>query len=390
MVLDRLRRVTRDGRWIPEVDGLRFVAIAGVLLFHMAGELGLRSGRVIPIEPRYDWLFSMIGNGDRGVQLFFVISGFILALPFVRQFLAGGKKVSLRKFYLRRVTRLEPPYLLSLLLIAGMLGVYLHGWQVGFFKHMAVSALYLHGLTYRSESWVSPVAWSLEIEIQFYVLAPLLMQVLRVRPAGLRRGLIVAAMIVFGVVQIMFLRDTVAMWTIAFYAQYFLAGLLLADIFTLEMGRIRGSWWWDVAGVAAAAGMVLIDRDWRAAMVVMPFVLGVLCLAALKSVGLRKFFGHPWIAVGGGMCYSIYLLHFALIAVLFKVTRRAIVFNDFLADYLVQIFVTLVPVVLLCTVFYVLVERPCMDPAWPSKLWMRLMGRPNREVRALDTTGVGE
>ena len=39
MLLDRIRRVTRDGRWIPEIDGLRFVAIMSVLLYHMLGEL---------------------------------------------------------------------------------------------------------------------------------------------------------------------------------------------------------------------------------------------------------------------------------------------------------------------------------------------------------------
>ena len=44
MLLDRIRRITRDGRWIPEIDGLRFVAIMSVLLFHLYGELQDRSG----------------------------------------------------------------------------------------------------------------------------------------------------------------------------------------------------------------------------------------------------------------------------------------------------------------------------------------------------------
>src|SRR5208337_4694349 len=84
MLLDRVRRVTRDGRWIPEIDGLRFVAIMSVLLYHMFGELENRSGRIIPVEPRYSGLFWPISNGNCGVSLFFIISGFVLALPFAR------------------------------------------------------------------------------------------------------------------------------------------------------------------------------------------------------------------------------------------------------------------------------------------------------------------
>jgi peptidoglycan/LPS O-acetylase OafA/YrhL len=109
MLLDRIRRVTRDGRWIPEIDGLRFVAIASVVLFHMFGELALRSGRIIAVEPRYEGLFKVILHGDRGAPPFFMISGFVLALPFARHILQGAGTVSLRKYFLRRVTRLEPP-----------------------------------------------------------------------------------------------------------------------------------------------------------------------------------------------------------------------------------------------------------------------------------------
>jgi peptidoglycan/LPS O-acetylase OafA/YrhL len=132
-----------------------------------------------------------------------------------------------------------------------------------------------------------------------------------------------------------------------------------------------------------------LDHEWKMAHAVLPFVLPILCVSAFKSVLLRKFFAHPWIAVIGGMCYSIYLLHLTFIAVVFKFTRHAILFNDFLANYVLQILVTGVPVLLLCGVFFLLVERPCMDPAWPAKLWQRLTD--NREqAHALDATAIAD
>lgn len=67
---NRLRRVTNGRAWIPEIDGLRFLAIAGVVLFHIGGELSARSGHIIPLEHRY-WLVGLaLGNADRGVRLF--------------------------------------------------------------------------------------------------------------------------------------------------------------------------------------------------------------------------------------------------------------------------------------------------------------------------------
>ena len=170
MLLDRLRRVTRDGRWVPEIDGLRFIAIVSVLSFHFGGEVVSRSGQVLTLEPRLNWLWWIMGNGDRGVILFFVISGMILAMPFARQFLLGARPVSLRKFYLRRLTRLEPPYLAALLISAVSILAYQHGARPGFLREAAATMVYQHSLFYGTPSPLNMVTWSLEVEIQFYVI----------------------------------------------------------------------------------------------------------------------------------------------------------------------------------------------------------------------------
>jgi peptidoglycan/LPS O-acetylase OafA/YrhL len=91
------------------------------------------------------------------------------------------------------------------------------------------------------------------------------------------------------------------------------------------------------------------------------------------------------------MCYSIYLLHFLFIAVLFKMTRHAILPQAmFFTNYAIQLLLVMLPVLLLCAVFFVLVERPCMDPDWPSKLWHALTGHPESEVAVLDAGGISE
>ena len=102
-VLRGLSRETSSGRFIPEMDGLRFAAIAMVVLYHLNGYLMAKTAFYERGTSQPDWLCRTALVGFHGVDLFFVISGFILALPFAAHHLAGAPSVSLRKYYLRRL-----------------------------------------------------------------------------------------------------------------------------------------------------------------------------------------------------------------------------------------------------------------------------------------------
>ena len=99
-----LRRVTTSGRYIPEIDGLRFIAIVPVIFYHMGMLSWLACGYCTPLEYGGGRIVNQL---DRGVPLFFVISGLILGLPFANQHLLGGKRVRLGSYLWRRVTRLD-------------------------------------------------------------------------------------------------------------------------------------------------------------------------------------------------------------------------------------------------------------------------------------------
>jgi peptidoglycan/LPS O-acetylase OafA/YrhL len=383
-VLNRLRRITRDGRWIPEIDSLRFIAIFSVFLFHLHRELLLRSGHVVTVQPRYQGLSTLLDQGNRGVPLFFVISGFILGLPFARHWLVRGPEVRLGRYFLRRLTRLEPPYIASYLVAILLFGVFTRGAGITrlYMEHVGAGIVYINSLVFQASNPVNPVTWSLEIEIQFYLLAPVFAQLFRVPHAASRRLLMIFMIAAFGGVQAVFPhRGYLVQHSIAFYAQYFLAGMLLADLYLL---RLKGkSGWWDAfALIGWGVFFAVPESVWTQAL--FPFLLLLLCAAALCSRYLRFFFSNQTIAVIGGMCYSIYLLHFLLIAVFFKVTRYLMVPQDYLATLLIQVMVTGAPVLLLCAVYYAYVERVFMDPEWPAKLWKGVHGSPRPATGALD------
>src|SRR5260221_6624436 len=105
----------------------------------------------------------MIGGGF-GVQLVFMISGFVLAMPFVRYHCCDGPPVPLGKYFLRRLTRVEPPYIVNLILCSALLYVS-HKYslrEIG--VHLAASLRYTHKLAFASHSSINPVGSRLEIE----------------------------------------------------------------------------------------------------------------------------------------------------------------------------------------------------------------------------------
>src|SRR5438132_61246 len=109
------KRQTNTTSFIPQIDGLRFLAIAMVLLYHINIFVTVK----VPFHftrpaSDYWWMFQLLDSDRKGVFLFFIISGFILALPFARATRQKGKQVRLKDYYLRRLTRLEPPYLLAM------------------------------------------------------------------------------------------------------------------------------------------------------------------------------------------------------------------------------------------------------------------------------------
>lgn len=144
---------------------------------HFAGLDGLRAAAIIGVvwhhSPRPDFL-AMFGRGFLGVDLFFILSGFLIATLLLREKERNGR-ISLRNFWARRFLRLMPAYYL---LLFGMLGAYL------IFKPgdpnttrltdgFAIYAFYL-------SNWFHPqannlgITWSLATEEQFYLIWPLI------------------------------------------------------------------------------------------------------------------------------------------------------------------------------------------------------------------------
>ena len=189
--LKHLRRRTTTGRFIAEVDGLRFVAIALVVFFHVHDYLTTKFRIPTGSAANEDWLDRFAATGHYGVHLFFIISGFVLALPFAAHYLGGRPPIRLRAYFLRRLTRLEPPYIIAMIGLAVALAA-TGAARAPVLPHLLASLGYVHNIVYGIPSTINVVAWSLEIEVQFYILAPALASLFIIRDRWVRRGAIIA------------------------------------------------------------------------------------------------------------------------------------------------------------------------------------------------------
>ena len=172
--------MTRNGETskVQVIEAMRGAAAIAVALFHIAGQL---DGAVAAVLRQFGWL---------GVDVFFVISGFVVPLSL------SGRDYTLRdfpRFLLRRLARLEPPYIASIVLVIAL-------WQLssmfpGFagqvpaisLEQIAAHLFYLVPLT--SQTWLSPVYWSLAYEFAFYILVGILFVPLMSRPVTWTAGM---------------------------------------------------------------------------------------------------------------------------------------------------------------------------------------------------------
>lgn len=370
-LLFKLKRITKSNSYIPEIDGLRFLAILPVIIQHLSERLINYYPREISQSIEANSLVYFTSRGTIGVFIFFALSGFILSLPIANQLINGKLDFNLKKYYIRRFTRIEPPYIfwmsvfVIVLLIQGdtMPGELLKGWLA--------SVLYMHNIIYQNYSIINPIAWSLEIEIQFYILAPFLAMLFFSIKNQVGRRLILLLSII-GIITIQNYFGWVYLpfkLTLLGQAHYFLIGFLVADFYISgDLSKCK-SHWYDLVGIASFYIMMISWSEEYIKNLVFSSALFVVFISAYKGPLLNMLFRNKWIITIGGMCYTIYLIHLPLLEFQFKLTKSLIVFESFGLNFLLQLMIGLPLILAVTIVSYLIIEKPFMNPNWASSLW---------------------
>jgi peptidoglycan/LPS O-acetylase OafA/YrhL len=178
----------------PELDGLRFYAFLGVFVCHtLPVEDKFYSGLGMP----WPWLWGpVIRSGSAGVDLFFVLSAFLITSLLLRERQQTGG-ISLRQFYIRRILRIWPLYFLVVTL--GIL--FAHTMPNFWYYTQSLPWYYIAGYLLFLSNWVYGIfgapqsicapLWTVAIEEQFYLIWPVVARMLT------RRGMMIAGIVTF-------------------------------------------------------------------------------------------------------------------------------------------------------------------------------------------------
>jgi peptidoglycan/LPS O-acetylase OafA/YrhL len=262
-------------KYCPELDGLRTVAVAAVVLFHCA-----------PSGP--------VSGGFIGVDLFFVLSAFLITT-----ILREG--VPLREFYIRRIRRLWPALLALLavyLLVAPLL------WPGRNHPFEAFLAFYLadYSYPYLGMPHVLRHTWSLAIEEQFYLIWPLLLPLIAKRPV---------LILGIGWVAMTLWRLSFDDWAIYYYRfDTHATGLILGALLAFVRPQVRPGIAFAAMAVVLALCFVGNIEQANASIPLAEIASAALIAAAVNGWG--SALRHPVMVWGGKLSYGIYLWHFPI------------------------------------------------------------------------------
>jgi peptidoglycan/LPS O-acetylase OafA/YrhL len=347
---------------IGVINGLRGLAILGVIYQHLFWETTRPGWRSVDVAGIKFFPFTLVSNGWIGVNLFFILSGFVLFLPYAE----GARKIDSAKdaarFYLHRARRLMPLYYLSIFLSMFFFYDIIHQDGDGLRNFLLMITATFN---FTVDMWLpkyNPLLWSIGIEIWFCVLFPVFV-VITGRTGIFKLFVALSAMALAvryaGVhYESFFLIDSpyqnALKDSLAGRIDDFALGMLIAVIYVRRLGSeplkrpliylalgllaiAFGCSLWDmrVTGTLPAFIVPLINNVFHAG-----FFLVIVSLLSMEGGPVRYLFANRPLQVLGMMCYSVYIWHQL---VLFAVIRE----NDYTVFYLSAYFVVLFAIAVL-------------------------------------------
>uniref|UniRef100_E6QNA7 Putative Acyltransferase family protein n=1 Tax=mine drainage metagenome TaxID=410659 RepID=E6QNA7_9ZZZZ len=285
--------------YIPELQGLRGVAVLAVVVYHCHP---LLVGTPIHYASQWGWA---------GVNLFFVLSGFLITSILIE---ARGRPHYFRNFYMRRALRIWPVYLLLLVVCYSV-----PEWFLGdtlahqtHWKTLLAYALFLQNLRHTALPGTLGPTWSLAIEEQYYLLwAPL------VRFLGGRRTWL-AALLLAILIGSPLLRLAHPHWVNTTHTLIHLDGIALGSLLALAIFSLRWSRRvWLTIGLASAIFGLWATATIAAATAFLDSALAILftgvVLSAIAATGARNplqwLLRRGPLAFYGKISYGLYMTH---------------------------------------------------------------------------------
>lgn len=333
---------------IEIITALRGVAALSVAWYHFSNSFGLLPDGLLKLSGLYGWL---------GVEIFFVISGFVI--PYSMYVGHYDQKTDKLRFLAKRLIRLEPPYFcaIAIIIVLSILSSRVTGKDVAV-GEITVSRVLLH-IGYLNalvgQEWLNPMFWTLAVEFQYYLLMLLLFPFVGSTDARVR----IATIVVLTALSLVFRWKSLVFP----YLGLFSLGMLA---FHARCGMLGWRGFAALSVPVAVATAFALDVPSASAGFVASILVG---FATIPRIGLLVWLGE--------VSYSVYLLHGPIGGRVINLGAR---FADGMVSRVLILVAAFAVTLLASYMLYRLVERPAQRLAGrirygdPSSL-KRLFGR---------------
>ena len=148
------------------LDGMRGIAVLLVLWYHL--------WEISWLPAPFPWLQWIPETGFIGVPLFFFLSGFVITFPFVRAQLAGERLPTWSHFAWRRFIKIVPSYVLSIVIAYAIGYTVLERFGAAPWQEILTHLLFIHTWWQSTYGSINGVLWTLAVEVEFYLVFPLI------------------------------------------------------------------------------------------------------------------------------------------------------------------------------------------------------------------------
>lgn len=320
-----------------DIQGLRAIAVLIVIIFHT----------------NHTWLPA----GFLGVDIFFVISGYVVSLSILN----SNKPFSWKQFYISRIKRIIPAYLLLLIIVTILASILFIPNDFNWYKESLLSSLYFNSNSYFSNfgSYFAPNAyelpllhtWSLAVEMKFYFLLPILITITPKKYIGSICIIIISILLIVSELAIQ--KDSHNIY-FALWARIpeFLFGVLLANYnYKLDTNKL-------LSNILALFGIVVImfalwnikSTNYPGIQLLLP-CLGVSLIICAKNSILNQVLSKRLFVIIGSLSYSLYLWHWPILAFIRYYTESYTLSPLLLSSYIII-------TIILSILSYILIEKP--------------------------------
>ena len=319
-----MKKDARD--YLAAADVLRIISIGLIGWYHIWQQSWLDPG--FRMFGNYVNLQNVVRHGYMLVDVVLVISGFLLSLPYARVNLGLGEHPSVKQFYVKRFWRIIPSYLMAVLLCLFLWALPRHEYtSVSFMvKDLLTHLTFTHNLNYYTY-FMTPlqiVLWTMGVEVQFYILFPLVARFYEKTP-GLTCLVLTLIAALFRL-RVYVMPDT-TMWVnqLPCMLDLYAAGLAAGWIYTSAARRkISAGARWLMAGLALLCLLIILQLMYmgviddydavRREQLALRLPLGMaagafLVCGCLAPPALNRALGNPVVRFLSAVSYNFYMWH---------------------------------------------------------------------------------